>query len=722
MTALPLSAASRRHFVRQCLEVLGSMRFSIALLTIICVASVIGTVLRQGEPLVNYVDAFGPFWTQVFGTLGLFHIYGATWFLVILAFLVASTSLCITRNAPKFWADFNSFKLHVRASSLKAFHHKAQGQSSLALSAAAQQAGQVLQQQGWQVKGENRSADAAGVNATAHATTHAASEGVMLAARKGRANKLGYIAAHLAIVFICIGGLLDGDLMSSLQARWMKLTPYVGGEEVTAHSLSERNPAFRAQLFVPEGQRSASAVINLEQGMLLQPLPFEVELRKFFVEYYDTGMPKRFASDVVIHDRIDGKQTAATIEVNHPFVYKGYTIFQSSFEDGGSQVELMPLPLHAHAGQAAQAMSLVVGDAGVDLPKALTPNGGLRLELTALRPINVENRNPSEGDVDLSQASAWAQHLGSGSKGDQAKQLHNVGPLVSYKLRDPAGQAKEFQNYMLPSLVEGEQVFLLGVRELPSEPFRYLRVPADENMQMAGWLRLQNALLDPSLRSLAAKQVAQLRMPASQPALRDQLQVSAEQILTLFAGQGGTQSAGFDALTEFVGKAVPAAEQARVSETLLRLLNTSLLELNQIARQRSGLPSLPIDDPDTARFMTRAVLALSDAQYYPAPVVFMPISFEQRQASVFQVTRTPGRVIVYAGCIMLIVGVFAMLYIRERRVWVWLEAGDNNTAWSMALSTPRQTLDIEREFAQLSTHLGAALAADPSHAKQMSSL
>jgi len=720
MTASPdlaVSAVARRSFVRQCLEVLGSMRFSIALLTIICVASVIGTVLRQGEPLVNYVDAFGPFWTQVFGSLGLFHIYGATWFLIILAFLVASTSLCVTRNAPKFWADFNSFKLHVRASSLKAFHHKAQGQSSLSLQAAAQQAGLVLQQQGWQVKGENRSASSSASNATAH-------DGVMLAARKGRANKLGYIAAHLAIVFICIGGLLDGDLISSLQARWMKLTPYSGGEDVKAHSLSERNPAFRAQLFVPEGQRSASAVINLEQGMLLQPLPFEVELRKFFVEYYDTGMPKRFASDIVIHDAIDGKQTSATIEVNHPLVYKGFTIFQSSFEDGGSHVELMPFPLRANAGEAAKAMSLVVGDAGLALPSGLTPTGPLRLELTALRPINVENRNPRQDEVDLSKASAWTQHLGSGSKGDHAKQLHNVGPLVSYKLRDPAGQAKEFQNYMLPSLVEGEQVFLLGVRELPSEPFRYLRVPADESMQMAGWLRLHNALQDPALRSLAAKQVAQLRIPAAQAALRDQLQASAEQLLTLFAGQGGAKNAGFDALTEFIGKSVPEAEQERVSETMLRLLNTSLLELNQLARQRDGLMPLPTDEPETARFMTRAVLALSDAQYYPAPVIFMPISFDQRQASVFQVTRTPGQVIVYAGCAMLIIGVFAMLYIRERRVWVWLEAGETNTntAWSMALSTARQTLDIEREFDQLSAHLSAALTADPSQAKPVSSL
>ncbi|MDE1999460.1 MAG: cytochrome c biogenesis protein ResB, partial [Burkholderiales bacterium] len=41
-------------------ELLSSMRFAIALLTVICIVSAIGTVIKQGEPLVNYVDQFGP--------------------------------------------------------------------------------------------------------------------------------------------------------------------------------------------------------------------------------------------------------------------------------------------------------------------------------------------------------------------------------------------------------------------------------------------------------------------------------------------------------------------------------------------------------------------------------------------------------------------------------------------------------------------------------------
>jgi hypothetical protein len=73
--------------------------------------------------------------------------------------------------------------------------------------------------------------------------------------------------------------------------------------------------------------------------------------------------------------------------------------------------------------------------------------------------------------------------------------------------------------------------------------------------------------------------------------------------------------------------------------------------------------------------MTQAVLSLSDANFYPAPVLFQLADFKQVQASVFQVARAPGKNLVYLGAVLLIVGVFAMLYIRERRLWVWLADG-----------------------------------------------
>lgn len=103
--------------------------------------------------------------------------------------------------------------------------------------------------------------------------------------------------------------------------------------------------------------------------------------------------------------------------------------------------------------------------------------------------------------------------------------------------------------------------------------------------------------------------------------------------------------------------------------------------------------------------MTQSVFSLSDAQFYPAPVVFMLQDFTQVQASVFQVARAPGKNIVYLGCLFLIIGVFAMLYVRDRRIWIWLTPANGASHANMALSTNRKTMDGDREFTMLADKL-----------------
>ena len=146
MSDLPLRDrdSSRSQAVRATLELLASMRFAISLLTVICIASVIGTVLKQHEPSANYVNQFGPFWAELFGAIQLNAVYSAWWFLLILAFLVISTSLCIARNTPKILTDLKVYKENIREQSLKAFSHKAEAALAENTEAAAQRIGQTL--------------------------------------------------------------------------------------------------------------------------------------------------------------------------------------------------------------------------------------------------------------------------------------------------------------------------------------------------------------------------------------------------------------------------------------------------------------------------------------------------------------------------------------------------------------------------------------------------
>lgn len=678
------------------------MRFAIALLTVICIASVIGTVLKQHEPAVNYVNQFGPFWAELFAALKLNAVYSAWWFLLILAFLVTSTSLCIARSTPKIIADLKTYKENIREKNLGAFRHKAQADLVGDSATEARRIGQMLVGGGWKVKLQQRD------------TPAGPGTGWMVAAKAGAANKIGYIFAHSAIVLVCVGGLLDGDLIVRAQMWFNGKVPYIGGglisEVAPEHRLSQRNPTFRGNLVVAEGTRAGTAILTQSDGILLQDLPFSIELKKFIVEHYSTGMPKLFASEVIIHDNATGAAVPARIEVNHPASYKGVEIYQSSFDDGGSSVTLRAYPMAAGA-QASDVKGVVGGTS--QLVKGA--NGeALSLEVTALRTINVENfagEGAASGadvrKVDLRQS--IDARLGAANKTVTTKELRNVGPSISYKLRDAAGQAREFHNYMLPVTMGegGPSMFLLGVRESPAEPFRYLRVPADAQGTMEGFIQLRAALADPAMREKAVHRYVAQAVDGARPELAEQLAQSASRALALFAGSVGADGkhhGGLPAISDFMEANVPEAERSRAGEVLVRILNGTLFELAQLTRERAGLPPLKPSE-QTQSFMTQSVLALSDAQIYPVPLVFELKDFKQVQASVFQVARAPGKNIVYLGCALLILGVFAMLYIRERRVWVWVVPQGDASHATMALSTNRKTMDGDAEFAQIAEKL-----------------
>jgi cytochrome c biogenesis protein len=697
------------------------MRFSISLLTIICIASVIGTVLKQNEPINNYVNQFGPFWAQVFASASLTSVYSAWWFMLILAFLVVSTSLCVSRNIPKIWTDWHVFKEGMREQSIQAFGHRAQASLDETPKAAAERIGNMLAQGGWKVKLQERKRDNS-------------ESGWMVAAKAGRVNKLGYIAAHSAIVLVCIGGLLDGDLIVKAQMLMNGKTAYSGGGLISdvkpEHRLSPNNPTFRANLLVAEGAQSSTAILNLGKGVLIQDLPFSIELKKFVVEHYSTGMPKLFASEIVIHDKETGAKTPARVEVNHPVNYKGIEIFQSSFDDGGSTVKLKAVPLTA----ATKPFEVegVIGNA-TELQNGA--NDKLTLEFAALRVFNIENfgKDGAGGNsgsavdvrkVDLRES--IDAKLGAANKTKTNKELRNVGPSVTYKLRDAAGQAKEFHNYMLPVKMGNDEndvpVFLLGMRESTAEAFRYLRIPADDNGGMAGFMQLRAALADPFKRDRAVARYAQKAAGSERPELAQQLALSASKAMSLFAGSVSSEAlvgsaekppvvatpaaAGLQAVADFIEKNVPVAEREKASEVLIRILNGTLFELVQMTRTEAGLKPLELSDK-TQSYMMQAVLSLSDVSIYPAPMAFMLQDFTQVQASVFQVASAPGKTVVYTGCALLILGVFAMLYIRERRVWVWLAPGNDaaGAQASMALSTNRKTMDGDHEFAHLTEKL-----------------
>ena len=730
------------------------MRFAISLLSFLAIASVIGTILKQNEPYNNYLNQFGPFWFVVFESLSLYAVYNAWWFVLILAFLVTSTSLCVLRNAPKMIAQMRGFKEHMREQSFAAFAHRAEFAAAVdtsvgtdaGTSGASAAARVALVQAGLKQAGFNTK-------------LAVSSGGTMVAAKAGSANRLGYIFAHCGIIIICIGGLLDGDLSLRAQMAFggkeiVRGNPLIS--EIPAKSrLGEGNPSFRGNILIPEGGARDFALLNYADGLLLQELPFKLDLKRFVIEHYDTGQPKLFASDVVVTDKDTGKSFEQRIEVNHPLIHKGIAVYQSSFDDGGTRVKLKGFPMSGARDYSFTIASEIGGTT------VLTPGGGvgagetaggpadgksLTLEMTGFRLFNVERvarsgpgaaaadtgapragaavtvagsapggvagstagsteaRTDADGTpqpgVTPTLAEKFKQGLGPGATPGREKEMRNVGPSISYKLRDATGQAREFHNYMLPMLLDGRQVLLAGMRDNPNEAFRYLRLPIDANGSLDEFMRLRAAVLDRELHQAASANLARQMLPKDATELfRRQLTESARRALETF----GTQ--GFAAVAAFIEKGVPEAEREKAADVFVRLLSGAAFEVWQLRRERDGLKRLPPDEV-TARFAQDSLNAISDSFFYGAPVYLHLNSFDEVKASVFQLTRSPGKNIVYLGSLLLVLGVFAMLYIRERRAWALVKP-DGRVLFAM--SALRRGVDDDREFERLRGQLGTQL-------------
>ena len=129
-----------------------------------------------------------------------------------------------------------------------------------------------------------------------------------------------------------------------------------------------------------------------------------------------------------------------------------------------------------------------------------------------------------------------------------------------------------------------------------------------------------------------------------------------------------TPPGGFTAIAAFLEKSVPQAEQQKAADVLLKILNGSMWELWQLARAQDKLPVVP-NSAQSGTFLQQAINTLSDSFFYGAPVFLQLDEFKEIKASVFQMTRAPGKNIVYLGCLLLTLGVpWALKTYRQYRI------------------------------------------------------
>jgi len=639
------------------LEFLGSMNLAITLLVAIGVASVIGTVLKQNEPYQNYVFKFGSFWFEVFESMGLYDVYSAAWFIAILGFLVISTSICIYRNAPVMLQEMRSYRLGARFNSLSAFHCNHEWRLDKPAEGLMKSFTRVSQLSGYQVRSKIEDSHA------------------IVAAKKGSISRLGYIFTHSAIVIICIGALLDGNLPLKWRAFTGDITIEtrdISASNVPAASrLPASNPSFRGSVSIAEGSSANLVFLNLRDGYLVQQLPFSIEVKDFRIEHYSTGQPKSFESDLLIHDEDLAEPLAATISVNHPLTYKGHTIYQASFADGGSRLELRLWPLSGADRQPNDLQSVVFEEVDIE-----TVDGVLSMDISNFRLFNI---NPVQ-------------------EADSDKAFRNFGPNFQFKLRNAAGDAVEYENYMSPVEMDGRNFYLSGMRAEVGDPFQYLYMPAGPNGGIERFMKFNAALSDADKVRAAAEETTRQGMAAAKlddPKFTEEVIGSMTTLFRSFAANG------FDAVAEHVASTVPADQRESVIEAYMKVLQSMLAIIYRELLVEIGVDLEQGVNQQDSQFFDDAVNAVGAIGAYRSPFYAQLASFEHIQATGLQIARAPGKNMVYFGFALLIAGVFCMFYVPVSRLWLWVDNKDGQTRVLFAGTGHRHQRDFADEFEKL---------------------
>ena len=304
------------------MDLLGSVRFGVALLVLLAAACMVGMLVMQVnvEGFDKYYAALTPSQQLLYGKLGFFDIYHTWYFNALLMVLSLNIILSSIDNFPKAWTYVSRKKLDASAHWLRG-----QEQSATTVLHAESRDAAVKQ------------VEAAFRSAGLRTTLSEKSGKAFVFGERGAWNRLGAYAVHVALLTIFVGGFLTARFGHTGQ---MFLRP---GE--TSGEMTE-------QIFSEEGKPSQVTL----------GLPFEVEctdIQQKLLERDGDITPMNtldWLTRIKIKDPERG-ETEALVQMNRPFDYRGYRFFQSSFTPVGKARQIT-LSVTPERGGSAQEVTI----------------------------------------------------------------------------------------------------------------------------------------------------------------------------------------------------------------------------------------------------------------------------------------------------------------------------------------------------------------------------
>ncbi|MFN0124742.1 MAG: cytochrome c biogenesis protein ResB, partial [Blastocatellia bacterium] len=283
------------------LALLSSVPFGVSLLVILIILSMTGMLIQQQEleTFRDYYAKLTPAERQVYGALGLFDIYHTRYFNLILLLVSLSIILASIDYFPRAWKNLRRKKLTASPTFAQTQKVKdAVAMPGIGRADLAARAAKAARGAGFGVK----------VTEKDNTTT--------VFAERGAWNRLGAYYIHAGLLTIFLGGFLTA------------------------------NRGLTGGMWLDPGRsddRMMRQVFNLgEISQVGMELPFEVECLDIQQRLLDknkgieTPNTLDWLTRVRIRDKQSGHTEEAMIHMNHPYDYKGYRLFQASFQQMGS--------------------------------------------------------------------------------------------------------------------------------------------------------------------------------------------------------------------------------------------------------------------------------------------------------------------------------------------------------------------------------------------------
>jgi cytochrome c biogenesis protein len=269
-------------------DFLASVKLAIALLIMLSLSSIVGTIVEQNaEPAQNikllakfFGDSSAPSVYNVFAKLGFMDMYDSWWFLGLLAMFGINLIVCSLERFPKTWKVVQAVQRPMSENRLKSLNIKKELELKTTLNAAKDGFFNALTASKYQVLEETGDGS------------------VQLYTQKGRYARIAVYVVHLSIILIFAGAIIGSVF------------------------------GFKGYLNIPEGSVSDVAFESPTERI---PLGFSVKCNWYETLYYEgIDAPKDFRSELVVIE--NGKEVMKKIiEVNDPLTYKGITFFQSNY-------------------------------------------------------------------------------------------------------------------------------------------------------------------------------------------------------------------------------------------------------------------------------------------------------------------------------------------------------------------------------------------------------